>query len=113
MYVSLALSGYHPQEILRGVGNILQLLEHVIHIFFLMGLNHGFRRELRVLFGLEKASSTKTPAGNGEVENGKLGLSQSHGGVPLELKVHRGQQNSLSPTPDVSKSSRHTFSEVL
>lgn len=47
-------SGEHPQEVLRGVGNVFQLIEHIIHVLFLVVLNHGFRKEIKILLRLEE-----------------------------------------------------------
>ncbi|XP_045594840.1 probable G-protein coupled receptor B0563.6 isoform X2 [Procambarus clarkii] len=43
----------YPYELFRHIGNTLQLLEHVLHILFLVTLNHKFRRELKILLHLE------------------------------------------------------------
>lgn len=47
--------GEHPQEVLRGVGNVFQLIEHIIHVLFLVVLNHGFKQEIKIMMGLVEA----------------------------------------------------------
>lgn len=77
-------SGNHPTEVLRGVGNVLQLLEHVIHIAFLVGLNSRFRKELKILLRLEERSGgcgvdnygAEKDGETGEHKSGKLAQSQ-------------------------------------
>lgn len=66
-------SGNHPKEVLRGVGNVLQLLEHVIHIAFLVGLNSRFRKELKIILRLEKRTEDSGVDNYGAMENGVKG----------------------------------------
>ncbi|XP_042224141.1 uncharacterized protein LOC121868003 [Homarus americanus] len=81
-------SGEHPKEVLGAVGNCLQLFEHVIYIVFLVGLNKGFRKELKILLHLEENINQKDPGG---VE---LGVSYSRSGGHGEC--HKNHQNSCS-----------------
>ncbi|KAG7156107.1 cysteinyl leukotriene receptor 2-like [Homarus americanus] len=105
-YVVNRCSEEYPKEVLRAVGNCLQLFEHVIHIVFLVGLNNGFRKELKILLHLEERKKQMDPGG---VE---LGVSHSQFGG-LEVSCHKNQQNSVSLTPALSNSNRHTMAEDL
>ena len=64
-------SGNHPKEVLRGVGNALQLLEHVIHIGFLVGLNRRFRKELKILLGFQDSTGESGIDNHCTEENGE------------------------------------------
>ncbi|KAK8375484.1 hypothetical protein O3P69_008370 [Scylla paramamosain] len=84
--------GNHPKEVLRAVGNTLQLLEHVIHIAFLVGLNSRFRKELKILLRLEKrADDDYCHEQDGEKEEPK---SRSKLAPPHSFNTH-----STTPTP--------------
>lgn len=103
-------SANHPKEVLRAVGNSLQLLEHVIHIFFYIGLNRPFRKELKYLLRLEERP---------EEGLGAAGGAKSHYGADEEC-LERGQRkgNSLelpraSPTLPSSTQSRQTLTQDL
>lgn len=99
-HVDNRCSGRHPKEVLRAVGNVLQLLEHVVHIVFLIGLYHGFRRELKILLRLERRG--EAAAGTVHKEGHVVNLSQYGGGGPLCLTLP-------SITPDTHSSTRPTL----
>ncbi|KAG0711113.1 putative G-protein coupled receptor [Chionoecetes opilio] len=56
---------YNPKEMLRHMGNTLQVVEHVLHIFFLVLINPRFRREMLSLVRCRGATTeegdTTTP----------------------------------------------------
>ncbi|XP_050687056.1 uncharacterized protein LOC126980826 [Eriocheir sinensis] len=102
-------SAYHPKEVLRAVGNSLQLFEHVIHIAFYIGLNRPFRNELKYLLRLEERP-----------EEG-LGSGRSQESLRADEEcLERGQRkgNSLelpraSPSLPSSTQSRQTLTQDL
>lgn len=106
-------SAYHPKEALRGVGNTLQLFEHVIHILFYLGLNRHFRKELKYLLRLEERPE------EGSEGLGAAAGAKSHYGADEEC-VERGQKkgNNLelpkaSPSLQSSTQSQQTLSQDL
>lgn len=107
-------SGYHSKEVLRAVGNCLQLLEHIIHVIFMAGLNSAFRKELKVFLRLEKSSVGKEDSAGvagGEEEVSRRGkayqltprLERSTSGAPVNLRLN----HSVTPSP----STRNTMLE--
>lgn len=48
---------YYPQQLFLDVGISLQILEHVIHMLFLLLLNCKFRKEVRIFLHLEDGAS--------------------------------------------------------
>ncbi|XP_053649305.1 probable G-protein coupled receptor B0563.6 [Cherax quadricarinatus] len=101
-------TGRLSQEILRAVGNCLQIFEHSIHIFFLAGLNHGFRDEMKILFHMGKRNTEEVET----LENGQLGVSHSQLGG-LQVTSHREQQKSASAPPVLAFTNRQTIAESL
>lgn len=103
-------SAYHPKEVLRAVGNSLQLFEHVIHIAFYIGLNRPFRKELKYLLRLEERPEEGLGAAVG---------AKSHYGADEEcLERGQGKGNSLelprtSPSLPSSTQSRQTLTQDL
>ncbi|XP_069156306.1 probable G-protein coupled receptor B0563.6 isoform X2 [Procambarus clarkii] len=89
--------GNHPKEVLRAIGNSFQILEHTIHIIFFLGLNHGFREELKILLYLAKRKREPGPW-----EDGQHGPSQSRHGE-LSLHCNTDGQKNASDTPNVSQ----------
>lgn len=81
-----------PEETVRHVGNVLQLLEHVIHIFFLFFINPRFKREM--LYQLRcrefpgEEGDTTTPddqpgSGNRPISNASRSYRVRDSAVPL------------------------------
>ncbi|KAK3850424.1 hypothetical protein Pcinc_042873 [Petrolisthes cinctipes] len=107
-------SGLHSKEILRAVGNCFQLLEHIVHVFFMAGLNSAFRKELKVFLRLEQSTVEKEDyAGGikGEEEVSRKGkgsqltprLERSTNGAAVNLRL----DHSVTPNP----STRNTMLE--
>lgn len=96
-------SGGYAREILRAVGNVFQLLEHIVHILFFIGLYHGFRRELKILLFLEKRGEAQPGAAH---KDRHINLSQYGGLEPP------GPRTQSSVTPD-RHSIRPTIVEVI
>lgn len=98
-------SGLHSKEILRAVGNCLQLLEHIIHVIFMAGLNSAFRKELKVFLRLENNVGKEDSAGGagGGEEVSRRGkayqltprLERSTSGVAGNLRL----DHSVTPNP--------------
>ena len=85
--------GNYPKEVLRAVGNTLQLLEHVIHIAFLVGLNSRFRKELKILLLLEKRADDDDYCYDQDGEKGEPKDSRKLA-PPASFNTH-----STTPTP--------------
>lgn len=91
--VSNRCGGNHPKEVLRAVGNTLQLLEHVLHIAFLVGLNSRFRKEIKILLWLEERADGDDHC---QDQDGEKGEAKNSGKLapPVSFNTH-----STTPTP--------------
>lgn len=104
-YVENRCSDNHPKEVLRAVGNTLQLFEHIIHIAFYVGLNERFRKELKYLLRLaerpEEAAEGLGDAIGGMTHYGADGECMEKGqrkGNHLELAQASPSSHSNTPS---------------
>ncbi|KAK4304564.1 hypothetical protein Pmani_023444 [Petrolisthes manimaculis] len=103
-------SGLHSKEILRAVGNCFQLLEHIVHVFFMAGLNLAFRKELKVFLRLDQSTVEKEDYVGEEVSRRGKGyqltpkLERSTNGTAGNLRL----DHSVTPNP----STRNTMLEL-
>lgn len=86
IYLSLSINAphdhcceYYPLLMFRDVGDVFQLIEHVIHMFFLLALNDKFKRELKVIMRFEK------PTGTEDMSSGQDTSTQKDTGATTEM----------------------------
>ncbi|KAK4290233.1 hypothetical protein Pmani_036854 [Petrolisthes manimaculis] len=108
-------SGLHAKEILRAVGNCFQLLEHIVHVFFMAGLNSAFRKELKVFLRLDQSTVEKENYVGGTI--GEEEVSRRGKGYQLTPRLERSTNgtagnlrldHSVTPNPSI----RNTMLEL-
>ena len=77
-----------PEETLRHIGNILQLLEHVLHVFFLFLINPRFRREtLYLLRCRESGADEDTNSPDDQLTSGNRPVSHANRYSSITVRV--------------------------
>ncbi|KAG0727388.1 putative G-protein coupled receptor B0563.6 [Chionoecetes opilio] len=82
---------YNPKEMLRHIGNILQLAERVLHIFFLLLIYPRFRREM---MSLVRRRSATTEEGDTTSPD-----DQRSGSSPLSSALHSAKTGDSNTPP--------------
>lgn len=107
-------SGLHSKELLKAVGNCSQLLEHIVHVMFMVGLHAAFRKELKIFLRLDKSAVRKEEStGMTTAEGNMAGRGKGYRLTPRLEQVSSDAAGTsrlgLSVTSDAS--SRNTILE--